>query len=86
MIETLFGFVKEGMQLFAVAWKPLSMNFLNVGKRPLSTPDCRYSGSNPSTQIITVGRVGKKYSLECRVNLVRDSGNSQLSATFFCRR
>jgi hypothetical protein len=32
MIETLFGLVKDGMQLFAVVWKPFSVKHLRVGK------------------------------------------------------
>lgn len=68
MIDTLFGLVNEGMQLLAVAWNPLSRNFLKVGRRPLSIPDFKYSGSKPSTQITTVGCVGRVYSFECRVN------------------
>jgi hypothetical protein len=55
MIDTLFGLVKEGMQLLAVEWNPQSTNFLNVGNKPLSKADSRYFGSNPSMHMTTVG-------------------------------
>lgn len=73
MIDTLFGLVNEGMQLLEVVWNPLSRNFLKVGRRPLSIPDFKYSGSKPSTQITTVGCIGRRYSFECRVNFDRES-------------
>jgi hypothetical protein len=73
MIDTLFGLVNEGMQPRAVAWNPESRNFLKVGRRPLSMPDFRYSGSKPSIQITTMGWVGRLYSFKCRVNFDRES-------------
>ena len=59
MMETLLGFVNEGMALCAVVWKPFEMNDWRVGRMPDLMPLSRYSGSNPSTQTTTVGFLGR---------------------------
>lgn len=59
IMETLFGFVNEGMALFAGAWKPFSVNDWRVGRIPDLMPSSRYSGSKPSMQTTTVGCLGR---------------------------
>jgi hypothetical protein len=57
-METLLVFVTEGMALLAGAWKPVWTQRDSVGKVLLDRPAVRYSGSKPSMQTTTVGRVG----------------------------
>lgn len=63
MMDRLFGFVKEGIAQFAVAWNPFSLNVAMLGRIPSSIPAWRYSGSKPSMQTTTVGCCGSRYVL-----------------------
>ena len=63
MIETLLGFVKDGIAHFAVVWKPYLTKFSMCGMIPSAMPRSRYSGSNPSMQTTTVGVLGRLYVL-----------------------
>jgi hypothetical protein len=70
-MDTLFGLVKEGMQLLAVAWKPYSVKDRVL--ESLWIPEERYSWSKPSTQTTVAGLEGRVYCPPWSVNDCRDS-------------
>jgi hypothetical protein len=57
------------MALLAVTWKAVWTQRERIGRFPVERPEVRYSGSKPSMQTITVGRVGMVYDLSCRVTV-----------------
>src|SRR5215475_9263081 len=68
-IDRLFGFVNEGTTQSAVRHVPCSRSAARYGALPEAIAWLMYSGSQPSTQTTTRGRVGQRYERRLTVTV-----------------
>src|SRR5215471_1475049 len=80
-IERLFGFVNEGTTQSAVRQVPCSRSLAKYGALPEAIAWLMYSGSQPSTQTTTSGRVGQRYERRLTVTV---GGLNGVSSTGSC--
>src|SRR6516225_4118098 len=80
-IDRLFGFVNEGTTQSAVRQVPCSRSRAKYGAFPEVIAWLMYSGSQPSTQTTTSGRVGQRYERRLTVTVGAFNGGSSTGSS-----